>query len=330
MQPARLLVSLALATALLTPKLAAAQAPDAARSAAAAEGKSHFDRGVALFHEGDFRSALVEFRRSYELSHNFKVLYNLGQTELELQGYAAARSSFQRYLTEGGAAIEAERRAAVEEDIKRLAVRVARIEIKTSVADAEVLVDDEVVGRTPLKEPLLVSIGRRKITLQKGGVVSAARFVELAGGDLAPVELELAEGRPAAVAPPAALAPVAVPPPAAPAPAPASPPRTGMWVSLGVTGALTVGAVVTGVLALGAHSTAESELGMVGGVTASQISAAHTKTANLALVTDILGGTAIAMAAVTIALGVTGGKADAPPRTALTLGPRGAFLSAGF
>jgi hypothetical protein len=286
---------------------------------------------VALFHEGDFRSALVEFRRAYELSHNFKVLYNIGQTELEVQDYAGALRSFRRYLAQGAGEIDAARRASVDDDIKRLNARVARVEVKANVDDAEVLVDDVVVGRTPLKEPVLVSIGRRKLTLQKGGTVSAARFVELAGGDLSAVTLELAlvEGAKTAPAPPTppSSATPALPPPEPP-PAPPSPPRTGLWISLGVTGALTAGAVITGVLALGAHSDAETKLGTLG-VMASDVEAAHSKTATLALVTDILGGTAIAMAGVTIALGVTG-KSSAPPRTSLTLGPRGAALAGRF
>jgi hypothetical protein len=101
-----------------------------------------------------------------------------------------------------------------------------------------------------------------------------------------------------------------------------------MWVSLGVTGALTAGAVVTGVLALGAHSDAQTKLGTLG-VKASDVEAAHSKTVTLAAVTDALGGAAIVMAGVTIALGVTGGKREPPP-AALTLGPRGAALSGRF
>jgi hypothetical protein len=170
-----------------------------------------------------------------------------------------------------------------------------------------------------------VSIGRRKVTLQKGGVVSAARFVDLAGGDLAPVTLELVEAHPGAVAPPGPpLVPVAPPPAVAP-------PRTGMWASLAVTGALTVGAVVTGVLTLGAHSDAETKLGTLG-VARADVEAAHSKTATLALVTDILGGAAIAMAGVTIALGVTSSvRSDAAaPRAALTVGPRGMALAGSF
>ncbi len=304
MKPAHLIRSLALAALVLSPALAAAQGPPPPPSAAAVEeGKGHFQRAVTLFREGDFRSALVEFRRAYELSHNYKVLYNIGQTEYEVQDYAGALRSFQRYLVEGGAEIDAPRRASVEEEVKKLAVRVARVEIKTGADGAEVLVDDVVVGKTPLAEPVLVSIGRRKITLQKAGVVSAPRFVDLAGGDRSAVSIDLVEAAPGPVAVPLAVTPAGAAAPAVPPPA--SPPRTGMWVSLGVTGALTVGAVITGVLALGAHGDAETKLGMLGVSKASDVEAAHSKTATLALVTDILGGTAIAMAGVTLALGLT-------------------------
>lgn len=326
-----LLRSLTLAALVLAPRIAPAQTPprpgpDAPKPAAADdESKAHFKRAVALFQEGDFRSALVEFRRAYEIGHNYKVLYNIGQTEYEVQDYAGALRSFRRYLAEGGAEIEASRRASVEEDIKKLGARVARVEVKSNVEGAEILVDDVVVGKTPLREPVLVSIGRRKLTLQKGGAVSAPRYVELAGGDLSAVSLELAE-------PQAQPGPIAAPPPAAPTsppPAPPPPSRTGMWASLGVTGALTVGAVVTGVLALGAHSDAQTKLGTVG-VKASDVESAHSKTATLALVTDILGATAIAMAGVTVALGVTSSSKSEPPRAAISAGPRGGALSIRF
>jgi hypothetical protein len=327
MKPSRLL-ALALALA-LAPAHALAQTPPAAPPAESAQegGKSHFLRGVQIFHEGDFRGALVEFRRAYELTHNYKVLYNLGQTAFELQDYAGALRSFQRYLADGGAEIDAARRASVEDDLKKLAGRVAKLEIKTNAAGAEVTIDDVVVGRAPLAEPVLVSMGRRKVTVQKGTLPPSTRYVEVAAGDVATVSLDLAEA-PAIVAPPP---PVTVSPPVAPPPPPASPPRTGVWISLGVTGALLGGAVVTGVLAVGAHGDAETDLHMLG-VSASTVESAHTKTATLALATDILGGAAIAMGGVTLVLALTGKRdpAAGPKATALTLGPRGAALSGSF
>jgi hypothetical protein len=284
------------------------------------EGKAHFTRGVALYKEGDFRAALVEFTRAYELTHAFKVLYNIGQTEFELQDYAGALRSFQKYVADGGAEIDAGRRAQVEEDLKKLAGRVARLEIKTNVEGADVLIDDVVVGKTPLKEPVLVSMGRRKVTLQKGALPPSARYVDLAGGDKSQVVMELAEQK---AAPPGTE-------PVGPAPAP-PPSRTGVWVGLAATGALAVGAVVTGVLALGAHSDAVAKLGMKGGIKATDVEAAHSKTATLALVTDILGGAAIAAGGVTLIVGLTGGKSSPEQKTvSVRVGPRGVLLGGRF
>ena len=322
----RLVPGLFFATLTLTPALAPAQG--APKPGAVEEGKAHFQRGVALFQETDYRAALVEFRRAYELSQNYKVLYNIGQTDIELQDYAGALRAFQTYLDAGGAEIEAARRASVQEDIKKLGARVARVEVKANVEGAEVLVDDVSAGKTPLKEPLLVSIGRRKITLQRGGTVSAPRYVDVAGGDSVSVSLELAEPRAPGPAP--GPQPVVVPAPAQGAPvAPPPPARTGLWVSVGVTSALLVGTVITGVLALQAHSDAENQLNSCCMAVKGDIESAHSKTATLALVTDILGATTIAMAGVTIAVGVTSSRTS-KPSTAITLGPRGAALSGRF
>ena len=82
--------------------LAHADSKDAARS--------HFEHGVELYREGDFRAALIEFQRAYEASPNYKVLYNLGQTNLELQDYAGALKALRGYLEGGGGAVPAARR----------------------------------------------------------------------------------------------------------------------------------------------------------------------------------------------------------------------------
>ncbi len=328
MKLAPLLSGLVAVSLALTPRAASAQPapPPGAKAESPDEGRDHFTRGVALFREGDYRAALVEFRRAYQMSHNYKALYNIGQTEFEVQDYAGARTSFQKYLAEGGAEIEAGRRAEVQADIDKLNGRVAKIEIKTNTAGADVLVDDTLIGQAPLKEPLLVSAGRRKITVQKGALPPVTRFVELAGGDTTSVTIDLAAVATEPLA--SAAAPVAPPPAMAP-PAPA---RTGVWISLAATGALTAGAVVTGILALGAHGDAEKKLA-TRGVTAADVEAAHSKTATLGLVTDVLGGAAIVMGGVTIVLAATSGRGradEARPAATLLLSPRGALLTGRF
>jgi PEGA domain len=158
--------------------------PNAAANVDAAK---HFQRGVTMYNEADYRAALVEFRRAYETSPNAAVLYNIGQTYYQLQNYAAALVALGRYLTESGPS--ASHRREVEATVETLQSRVGKVAITTSLPGADVTVDDELVGKTPLDEPVLVSIGRRKITALRDGRVTETRFVDVAAGDTVNVAL---------------------------------------------------------------------------------------------------------------------------------------------
>ena len=113
--------------------------------------------------------------------------------------------------------------------------------------------DDVPIGKTPLSEPILVSPGRRKITATLTGYAPATRTVEVAGLDTLDVTLDLVEltpDRPASIQPGSPQGPSG--PPKDSAPAPSS--RTPMIVAWVTTGALAIGAGVTGGLALSASS----------------------------------------------------------------------------
>jgi tetratricopeptide repeat protein len=242
-----------------------AWAQDAARdvlpgtSAAVEKGRGHFQRGVELFREGDYRAALVEFKRSYESAPSYRILYNIGQTYFELQDYANALRSFERYLTEGGADIPPSRRPIVEGEVRKLQGRVARIDVEVNVPGAQITVDDIPVGTSPLSEPVLVSAGQRRIAAIKPPLVSALRSVELAGGDRSKIVLKLEEQPAGASQTPDSSG---NPPPLTPGAGPQEPPvdRTPFWISLGVTGALGAGAAVSGILALQANGKLQDKI----------------------------------------------------------------------
>ena len=84
---------------------------------AQAEGRSHFRRGVDFFKEGDFRAALIEFKRAYELAPNYKVLYNIAHCRRQTNDYVAAWKALERYLQEGAGQVSDDRRQAVSAEI---------------------------------------------------------------------------------------------------------------------------------------------------------------------------------------------------------------------
>ncbi|HEX4421891.1 MAG TPA: PEGA domain-containing protein [Kofleriaceae bacterium] len=164
---------------------------DPASPAAVKEAGKHFQRGVSLYTEADYRAALVEFRRAYEIAPNPSVLYNIGETYYQLQNYAAALTALQRYLNESGAG--AQHRHDVEQTLDTLQSRVGKVAVTTNVPDCDIAIDDEPVGRTPLAEPLTVSVGRRKITVTHSGRATETRQIDVAAGDTVQLPLALVE-----------------------------------------------------------------------------------------------------------------------------------------
>ena len=75
----------------------------APRVDAVAQAGAHYARGVKLYEEDDFRAALIEFSRAYELAPNWAVLYNLGQAHYQLREYAIAMRTLERYVQRAAA-----------------------------------------------------------------------------------------------------------------------------------------------------------------------------------------------------------------------------------
>lgn len=205
----------------------------------------HFQRGVALYNEADYAGALAEFRRAYEIAPNAAVLYNIGQTQFQLRSYAAALGSFERYVAEAGA--NADHRAEAQTAIETLRSRVGKIDV-TAPDGAEVLIDDESAGKTPLP-PVLAAVGKRKLVATKDGRSSSPRYVEVSAGETVKAELRIEEGasQVATQSTSTTTAPSATKPNYTPA--------VVLWTA---TGVLAAGSVVFGALALSKNSDLES------------------------------------------------------------------------
>jgi hypothetical protein len=143
----------------------------------------------------------VEFKKAYTLLPRAAVLYDIGQTEYQLQEYAPALRTLERFLTETGP--NAAHRSEVLETVQILRGRVGKIALTTDRAGCDVSLDDQPSGTTPLAEPLLVSIGRRRIGVVCSGWQRVTQDVEVSAGETVPVTLKVG---PAPMAPGAAPA----------------------------------------------------------------------------------------------------------------------------
>ena len=276
-----------------------ARAQDAAGSNPES-GRNHFNSGVEYYRDGDLKGALIEFKRAYAASPNFRVLYNLGQVSSELRDYVEAQRYFQRYLRDGGGDIDPSRRREVESSIAKLSGRIATVVVSCNLEGAEVFVDDVSVGRTPLDQPLKLSVGTRRISAAISGSRRVTKVVDAGGGETVFVQLELAPA-------PAAVAATTDQPGRARETTASSKPSTALWIGIGA-GALAVGAGVMGSLA--AIDGAKYRDAIHRRSTADEIDSLHSRAATKALITDILLGATAVAATVTLVVALNEGSSD--------------------
>ena len=260
------------------------------------EASAHFLRGVELFQEGAFRAALVEFERAYGIAPDYRLLYNIGQVKLQLQDYLGATQSYERYLAEGGAEIPQARRDDVETAFETLRQRVGRVSITANKVGAELFIDDQRVGVTPMAATVAVNVGRHRVYGRAEDGANATQVIDIAGGDLIDVALELKapEAKPLVMVkerkPLPKLKKVAI----------------GCWAG---GGALLIGAAITASMANGKVDDRNKELKKDlpdGGDVKDLGSSADT----LALTTDVLAGAGILAAGAGVVFWLLGNKAD--------------------
>jgi tetratricopeptide (TPR) repeat protein len=311
-----------------TPPATDSAAPAAAApptEAAIREASDHYEAGLALYADGEFKRAAIEFDRAYELVPNYRALYNIGQVRIQLHDYARAYKALQSYLKEGGDKIDADRRKSVADDLQMLSTRTATLAVECNEAGAEVLVDGEVAGTTPLPEPLLLDTGDHRIIVRKDGFDPRETPLTLASRDTQSLRIDLQPTPPD-------RGPVVV---VAPQQAPAD--RTAwIWGTWSATAAFAAGAAVTGGLGIGAANDLD-HLRSTYGSSRAQLDSAQSRATTLLRAADVLGAAAIVTGGVALYLTLSKPpttkeqeKEKASPHASLRLGPSSVAFSQTF
>jgi hypothetical protein len=159
------------------------QLPEPARHA--------WDAAKQLANASDYKGALVEFQRTYELSHNPRVLFNLGVTEKLLTHYARAVDAWDKELREGAGQLSPAESQEIKNAIAIVQQFVTTIEVTANEEGATLFVDDSAIGKTPFVGPVRIDVGKHVLKLSKDGFVDGVKPVDVASGQVTPVQFRL-------------------------------------------------------------------------------------------------------------------------------------------
>ena len=134
-------------------------------------GRQRFMEGVAALKNGKYEEARISFQQSYALKPAPAALRNLAATELKTGRYVDAARHFTTYLKTTKPS-EIDRPGVVQQGLAEAKSHCGMLLVETSVPGAEIAVDGEMVGRTPLDaDPWLVipvsTSSRRASTVTK-------------------------------------------------------------------------------------------------------------------------------------------------------------------
>jgi hypothetical protein len=195
---ARLFVGLfALVAATLfvaTPRTARAQ-DDAAIQMA----RERFQEGVKYYDQKQYDKARAAFLQAYALKKHHAVLLNLAQSELRSNHEADSAKHFAQYMREAKDASPAEKTEA-EKGLAAAKVSVAEVTLNVP-PDADVFVDGNAEGRSPLPGAIYLAPGTHSFEARKDGKTATASLAATAG-QVTSVDLSFGGGTPPAGAPP--------------------------------------------------------------------------------------------------------------------------------
>jgi PEGA domain len=213
---------LSLTIAAVSPTVARAQS-DAADASTTAMARVRFKEGVAFYDKGNFEKARASFLQAYALKRHPLVLINVAMSCLKSDHALEAARDFRQFLAEAKDITEQQRSDATD-GLRQALSRVGQIEVSAEPG-AEVRVDAEQGGTTPLSDTLMVEAGAHAVRIRARDGTTDTRQVVVAAGEKVTATFALARALtappPPSVAPePPAPSAATVPPPQGPTDAP--------------------------------------------------------------------------------------------------------------
>lgn len=154
--------------------------------------RRHFQNGIKLYEDENYKGALAEFEAAYALKPGASSLKNIALSQKALYRYAEAAETLQKVLSKHAAELTPQEKAAVEQAVSELAGLVGSIVIRVVPAHAKVSVGGRAVDATQMAAGINLNVGEHTLVAEAPGYARVQRTVRVAGGQKqVPVDLQL-------------------------------------------------------------------------------------------------------------------------------------------
>jgi hypothetical protein len=164
----------------------------------------HFSLAESAERRGDWQSAIYEYKAAYAIKPHPSVLYNIATNYERLGDFEAAAEYFEHYLegahdapdrteVEGHVRELRGKAEAMRRDRPRAGTGTGTLVVLTNVSGADVIVDGQAVGTTPLERSL--PAGPHRVEIRRAGLAPVRREVIVSALDRVEIREYLGDGR---------------------------------------------------------------------------------------------------------------------------------------
>jgi tetratricopeptide (TPR) repeat protein len=143
--------------------------------------ETHFKAASSYYNQGKYEKALEEFKEAYRLMPLPEVTYNMAQCYERLGQLDQAITSYEKYIEEKPDAKDLQ---AVKEKIASLRERLEKTGLLVAVSEdgAKVFVDDQDIGTSPIDGLIKVPPGSHELRIEKEGFQKFTMKFSVAAG----------------------------------------------------------------------------------------------------------------------------------------------------
>lgn len=171
------------------PEPATPAAPPSLSETLTGAAKSEYEAGRVLFQDGDYSGAALKFGKAFDQSHDPRLLWNVAAAEKNLRHYSKVISALEQYLAEGGDKLTEQDRADAKQLVETVGAFVGTLELKVDQADADITLDDEPIGKSPLDKPVRLDHGSHVVRVKKPGFDDFTARPKISGGETQTLEV---------------------------------------------------------------------------------------------------------------------------------------------
>jgi len=193
----------------------------------------------------EFTRALAAYQKAYDLVPNVQIYYAIAGAEARLGRWLDAAVHYRKVLTEGGAELSPELKDAASQKLDDAKQHIGVVTLTVTPDGATVTIDGKEVGKTPLPQSVFLAPGDYTFGFTADGYTPMEHKITVEAGSESERTFAL-EPIPVVVEKPK--------PPPPPPPAPPAPDKLPLYIGAGATGAFTVTAMITGIIAVKRHN----------------------------------------------------------------------------